>query len=186
MLDNATKHAMARRLQELLGIAQAESILAGIKLQAGQQVGHPALAALHADERMWDAVVKALTPQQQPQQGSPATAASPHQKPPAKPVATLEDIRATLVAQGQPSLAGMLADGSNAARLVDVAETIEATSWESGAKAATMANVAVLLREMAKGKTEANLRSPATARPRPWCFARSSGRLEFGGSSRNV
>jgi hypothetical protein len=122
--DNTTKHAMARRLQELLGIAQAESIVAGIKLQAAQGVGHHALAALHADERMWDAVVKALTPQQAPQQGQPSNAATPAsapQKAPTKPVATLEDIRATLVAQGQPNLAEMLRDGCSARTMNEAA-----------------------------------------------------------------
>jgi hypothetical protein len=176
---------MARRLQELLGIAQAEHVVAGIKLQAAQGVGHHALAALHADERMWDAVVKALTPKesQTPQsQAQPAAPASTPQKPPAKPVATLEDIRATLLSQGEDRLAKWLAEKDSHANLLEVAEIIEATSWEGGTKAATMANVAVLLREMAKGKTEAN-----PAPKRDWMDSGgSSGRLEFGGSSRNV
>lgn len=156
MNDNATKHAMARRLQELLGIAQAESIVAGIKLQAAQGVGHHALAALHADERMWDAVVKALTPKEA-QQGQPSnTPASASQKSPAKPVATLEDIRATLVLHGQRNIAQMLEGGIvGSDRLLDAAQVIEATPWEGGTQAATMANVAVLLREMTKVKTEA-------------------------------
>jgi len=156
MLDNATKHAMARRLQELLGIAQAESIVAGMKLQAAQGVGHHALAALHADERMWDAVVKALTPKesQTPQsQQAPVQPPSTPQKPPTKPVATLEDIRATLVAQGQPNLAEMLRDGCSARTMNEAAAAIETTAWDGGTQAATMANVAVLLREMVKVKT---------------------------------
>jgi hypothetical protein len=156
MLDNATKHAMARRLQELLGIAQAESIVAGIKLQAAQGVGHHALAALHADERMWDAVVKALTPKesQTPQsQQAPAQPPSAPQEPPAKPVATLEDIVATLVSQGEDRLAKWLAEKNSHANLLEVAEAIESVPWAGGTKAATMANVAVLLREMVKVKT---------------------------------
>lgn len=182
--DNATKHAMARRLQELLGIAQAESIVAGIKLQAGQQVGHHALAALHADERMWDAVVKALTPKETAQQAPaqptaiPTTAASTPQKPPARPVATLEDIRATLVSQGESRLAATLRDDASANTLLDAAQAIEDVPWESGVKAATMAEVARLLREMVKAKT-----SPAPKRD--WMDSGGSAeRLEFGGSSR--
>ncbi len=168
MLDNATKHAMARRLQELLGIAQAESIVAGIKLQAAQGVGHHALAALHADERMWDAVVKALTPKEA-QQGQPSnTPASASQKPPAKPVATLEDIRATLVNQGEARLAEMLRDGCSAGTLLGAAQAIEDAPWESGTKAATMSNVAVLLREMVKEKT-------TTALKRDWMDSGGSG-----------
>lgn len=147
--DAATNHAMAIHLKHLLGIAQAEHVVAGIKLQAGQQVGHPALAALHADERMWDAVVKALTPQQQ-QQGSPTIAVNTPQKPPAKPVATLEDIRATLVLHGQNDLAARLVDAVSIATLLPVIET---TSWESGKQAADMAEVARLLREMFSAKT---------------------------------
>lgn len=155
MSDNATKHAMARRLQELLGIAQAESIVAGIKLQAAQQVGHHALAALHADERMWDAVVKTLTPKEAAQQApaQPQQSASTTQKAPASPVATLEDIRATLVLHGQRNIAQMIEGeivGSEG--LLDAAQVIEATPWESGVKAATMAEVARLLREMVKAK----------------------------------
>jgi len=150
MNDNATKHAMARRLQELLGIAQAESIVAGMKLQAAQQVGHHALASLHADERMWDAVVKALTPKES-QQGQPsATPVSTPQKPLAKPVATLEDIRATLVAQGQPNLAEMLRDGCSARTINEAAAAIETTAWDGGAQAATVSEVSRLLREMTK------------------------------------
>lgn len=151
MLDNATKHAMARRLQELLGIAQAESIVAGIKLQAAQGVGHHALAALHADERMWDAVVKALTPKETQQAtAQPNAPASTTQKAPAKPVATLEDIRATLVAQGQPNLAEMLRDGCSARTINEAAAAIETTAWDGGAQAATMSEVSRLLREMTK------------------------------------
>jgi hypothetical protein len=172
MNDNATKHAMARRLQELLGIAQAESIIAGMKLQAAQQVGHHGLAALHADDRMWDAVVKALTPKEVQQQGQPsATPVSALQKPPTKSVATLEDIRATLVAQGQPNLAEMLRDGCSARTMNEAAAAIETTAWDGGTQAATMANVAVLLREMTKPAPTA---IPGDGRDR----------LEFGGSSR--
>jgi hypothetical protein len=172
MLDNATKHAMARRLQELLGVAQAESIVAGIKLQAAQGVGHHALAALHADERMWDVVVKALTPQSQaPAQPTAATPASAPQKATTKPVATLEDIRATLVAQGQPNLAEMLRDGCSARTMNEVAAAIETTVWDGGTQAATMANVAALLREMTKGDGK----PPATPVPRSGKIDKSRG-----------
>ena len=152
MSDPVTNHAMAYRLKQLLGIAQAESIVAGIKLQAGQGVGHHALAALHADERMWDAVVKALTPKEAAQPIATPTASTP-QKAPASPVATLEDIRATLVLHGQRNIAQMIEGeivGSEG--LLDAAQVIEATPWESGVKAATMAEVARLLREMVKAK----------------------------------
>lgn len=162
MNDNATKHAMARRLQELLGIAQAESIVAGMKLQAAQQVGHHGLAALHADDRMWDAVVKALTPKEQGQPS--ATPVSAPRKAPAKPVATLEDIRATLLSQGENGLAKWLAEKNSHADLLEVAEAIEATPWDSGGKAATMGNVATLLREMTKVKTLS--KPPATPVPK--------------------
>lgn len=149
MSDPVTNHAMAYRLKQLLGIAQAESIVAGIKLQAGQQVGHRSLAALHADERMWDAVVKALTPKEAAQ---PIATASTPQKAPAKPVATLEDIRATLVLHGQKNIAQMLEGGIvGSERLLDAAQVIEATPWEGGKQAADMAYLAVLLREMVKG-----------------------------------
>lgn len=153
MNDNATKHAMARRLQELLGIAQAESIVAGMKLQAAQQVGHHALAALHADERMWDAVVKALMPKETAQPTANPTASAPR-KAPTKPVATLEDIRATLVLHGQKNIAQMLEGGIvGSERLLDAAQVIEATPWEGGRQAADMAYLAVLLRGMAKTGT---------------------------------
>jgi len=179
MSDAVTNHAMAYHLKQLLGIAQAESILAGIKLQAGQQVGHHALAALHADERMWDAVVKTLTPKEAAQPVQPQQPASATQKPPAKPVATLEDIRATLVNQGEARLAEMLRDGCSAGTLLGAAQAIEDAPWESGVKAATMAEVARLLREMVKG----SLVTPVPKRD--WIDSGGSAdRIEFGGSSR--
>jgi len=182
MSDAVTNHAMAYHLKQLLGIAQAESILAGIKLQAGQQVGHHALAALHADERMWDAVVKTLTPKEAAQQApaQPQQSASTTQKAPASPVATLEDIRATLVLHGQRNIAQMLEGGIvGSERLLDAAQVIEATPWESGVKAATMAEVARLLREMVKG----SLVTPVPKRD--WIDSGGSAdRIEFGGSSR--
>jgi hypothetical protein len=164
--DAVTNHAMAYRLKQLLGIAQAESIVAGIKLQAAQQVGHPALAALHADERMWDAVVKALTPQSQQAPAQPTTATpSAPQKDTTKPVATLEDIRATLVLHGQHNIAQMLEGGIvGSDRLLDAVQVIETTPWEGGKQAADMAYLATLLREMTKGKTLS--KPPATPVPK--------------------
>jgi hypothetical protein len=118
---------------------------------------------------MWDAVVKALTPQQAPQQGQPsATPASALQKAPAKPVATLEDIRATLLSQGENDLVKWLAEKNSRADLLEVAETIETTPWAGGTKAATMANIAVLLREMAKV-------NPLVAPKRDWMDSGGSG-----------
>jgi hypothetical protein len=92
-------------------------------------------------------------------------------------VATLEDIRATLVAQGQPNLAEMLRDGCSARTMNEAAAAIETTAWDGGTQAATMANVAVLLREMTKVKTP--------AKPAPTAIPGDGrDRLEFGGSSR--
>lgn len=160
--SRVTDHAMAWRLAELLGVARAEDVYAGLRYEAAVAAGHPDLARFVADARVARAVADALAGGGE---GSPSPKAPPARPAPPPPPTVAEMAAAARETLGREDVGAAIDRGAYA----EAAAAIEGAPWPTGDRSRTAEALSKYLRTLGDGNPDRPPRPPhdPTANDRP-------------------